>query len=225
LVLYQAFFNARLKEKPKLKSLLPFIVIFSLFVSCKPLQVYGQTDRQVGGPCEGCEAIDAYLDQELKSIDTIPGFEMYTPKMHVSGIVYQNDGKTPAPNIYLYFYQTDTMGLYSATSEAVGWERRHGKHQLCLKADENGRYSLYSFRPASYPNGQEVQHIHITVKEKGLSPYYIDSIVFDDDPLMSSEYKSRLQNRGGSGITSPVLKDGIIEVRRDIILGLNIPDY
>ncbi len=55
--------------------------------------------------------------------------------------------------------------------------------------------------------------------------YYIDSIVFDDDPMLTQNERNKLDDRGGSGIVKPTLKDGILIVNRDIILGLNIPDY
>ncbi|MEL6131888.1 MAG: intradiol ring-cleavage dioxygenase, partial [Bacteroidota bacterium] len=83
----------------------------------------------------------------------------------------------------------------------------------------------YSFRPAPYPDGGEPEHIHMTVKEPHKNAYYIDNLTFDDDPLLTDQERETLEGRGGTGIAYPVLKDGILEVRRDIILGLHIPDY
>ena len=65
----------------------------------------------------------------------------------------------------------------------------------------------------------------MTIKEPGKNEYYIDSIVFDDDPLLTRDERSKLENRCGSGIVSPKLKDGILTINRNIILGLNIPNY
>ena len=71
----------------------------------------------------------------------------------------------------------------------------------------------------------EPDHIHITVKEPDKNEYYIDEIVFDDDPLLTKDKRERLVNRAGSGIVKPKLKNEILMVHRDIILGLNIPNY
>jgi protocatechuate 3,4-dioxygenase beta subunit len=74
-------------------------------------------------------------------------------------------------------------------------------------------------------NRQEPEHIHITVKEPGTIPYYIDALHFDDDPLLTPDQRAKLQNRGGPGIVFPTLEEGLLTVYRDIILGMNIPDY
>lgn len=183
------------------------------------------TIRQVGGPCEGCEALYEYGDKALKAQDTVLGFLEFEPKLKLTGIVYENDGKTPAKNIIIYAYQTDKFGIYNPSENANGWERRHGKHRAWVKTGDDGRYTIYTFRPGAYPNGIEPEHIHLTVKEPSTNAYYIDDFVFDDDPLLSPERRAQRRNRCGSGISVPQLKDGILTMERDLILGLNIPDY
>ncbi|MBT8325176.1 MAG: intradiol ring-cleavage dioxygenase, partial [Winogradskyella sp.] len=91
--------------------------------------------------------------------------------------------------------------------------------------DKDGKYTIFTFRPGSYPNRLEPEHIHITVKEPNTNAYYIDDFVFDDDPLLTPQRRQQLRNRCGSGISKPQLKDGILTTERDLILGLNIPDY
>ena len=49
--------------------------------------------------------------------------------------------------------------------------------------------------------------------------------MFDDDPLLTQEEKENLEKRGGSGIVKPKFEDGILTLNRDIVLGLNIPNY
>jgi protocatechuate 3,4-dioxygenase beta subunit len=44
--------------------------------------------------------------------------------MIVSGTVFQADGKTPAPNILIYFYHTDAAGIYGRSGEPGFWRRR-----------------------------------------------------------------------------------------------------
>src|SRR5262245_42095648 len=65
--------------------------------------------KHVGGGCEGCEAIYecSVPFAQLKSVDTLPDFNEPGPKMEISGIVYQRDGKTPAKDVVFYVYHTD----------------------------------------------------------------------------------------------------------------------
>ena len=69
-------------------------------------------------------------------------------------------------------------------------------------------------------------HVHSIVKEPDKNEYYIDEYVFDDDPLLTEEKRSKLENRSGSGDVH-LAKDnnGLWTGKRNIILGLHIPDY
>lgn len=204
------------------------IIFFSIFtgvmISCQS-QNKKQADQQVGGPCEGCEALYEYEDQILTKTDTLPGFEENEPKLKISGTVYEKDGKTPAENIILYIYQTNRKGIYETKGNEKGWARRHGIIRGWVRTNNDGRYTFVTFRPGSYPDRSQPEHIHITVKEAGKSAYYIDEFVFSDDPLLTDPIRNTLDDRGGSGVLQPTVKDGILTARRDIILGLNIPDY
>jgi protocatechuate 3,4-dioxygenase, beta subunit len=94
----------------------------------------------VGGPCEGCEAIheSSVPFAELKWIDTLPGFAAGDPKMHVTGTVYKSDGKTPAPDVVLYIYHTDKSGIYPTKGDESGWGKRHGYLRGWIKTNEQG---------------------------------------------------------------------------------------
>ena len=65
------------------------------------------------------------------------------------------------------------------------------------------------------------------VIEVGRCTYYIDDILFEDDPRLTMEKRAALiQGRGGSGLVAPQLEGaGAWVVRRDIHLGKNIPGY
>lgn len=54
---------------------------------------------------------------------------------------------------------------------------------------------------------------------------FIDELVFDDDPMLTIRERNELENRGDSGIAKPIIKNDILTVNRDIVLGLNIPNY
>lgn len=178
----------------------------------------------VGGPCEGCEAAYEYGNRELTASDTIVGFDLYPSKIKIEGTVYDSNGR-PAPGVILYFYHTDPEGIYRTDDNSTNWGLHHGIHRTWLQTGKDGTYTLYTFRPASYPNSTIEQHIHITVLEPGKTPYYIDSIVFDDDPFLTPSHRSQLEERGGTGIISLVTQGEIKTARRDIYLGRNIPNY
>jgi protocatechuate 3,4-dioxygenase, beta subunit len=157
--------------------------------------------HKAGGPCEGCEAI----------------YEC---------TVFKADGKTPAPGVVLYIYHTNRQGLYGVTNKkAGGWEKRHGSTRGWVKTGEKGEYTFYTIRPAAYPNSKAPQHIHPVVKEPGISEYYVDEFLFDDDPNLLPAERNRQENRGGSGIITITNKNGISYGIRNIILGLHIPGY
>ncbi|WP_411896107.1 intradiol ring-cleavage dioxygenase [Winogradskyella sp. A2] len=202
------------------------ILIILLSVSCKG-QTTTNAERQVGGPCQDCEALLDYklLNELPRSIDTLSGFIKNEPKIKITGTVYEIDGKTPAENILIYIYHVDRNGLYQPSENPIGWEKRHGQYRGWLKTNNDGEFTFYTFRPASYPGVQEPEHIHIYVKESNTIPYYIDSCLFESDSLLTEEAKQSQNNRGGSGIIKLKKENGILTANRDIILGLNIPDY
>lgn len=63
------------------------------------------------------------------------------------------------------------------------------------------------------------------MKEPDINEYYIDDFMFDDDSLLTRTRRERLPGRGGSGIGRPRIENGTLTIQRDIVLGLNIPDY
>lgn len=203
----------------KLILLSEFCLLF-LFYSC-----VSQPRYHVGGPCEGCEAIYEYGNKKLSAIDTLPEFWYNEPKMKVTGTVYKLDGKTPAHDVIIYIYHTNRKGVYQTKGNEKGWAKRHGYIRGWVKTNKNGNFTFYSFRPASYPDGSEPEHIHITIKEPNKNEYYLDEYFFTDDPLFTDQFKSRLKNRGGSGVVVPKMINGMWYINRDLILGKNIPDY
>jgi len=187
---------------------------------------------KVGGGCEGCEAVYECPVQfaQLNEVDTLPDFNEPGPKIEISGTIYHRDGKTPAKDVVLYVYHTDQKGLYSKNGNDLsyrqdGWAKRHGYIRGWLKTDANGFYKFYTLVPASYPNSNNQKHIHPAIKEPGKSEYWIDDFVFDDDPLLPSNERTKANPRGGNGVLKTEMKEGMLRATRDIILGLNIPGY
>ncbi|MND54039.1 Catechol 1,2-dioxygenase 1 [compost metagenome] len=214
------------------KKLICLLGISILLGSCgEPSKSKAQTssksepDSLLGGPCEGCEAIYEYGSRNLLAVDTLPDFSANSPKLKVTGTVFKNDGKTPAGGVILYIYHTNRKGIYPKKGGETDWSRRHGYIRGWIKTNNNGKYTFYTFRPAHYPNSSIPEHIHIIVKEPERKEYYLDDFLFDDDPLLTKEKRQRLQNRGGSGVGLPKSQDGILTFNRNILLGMNIPNY
>ncbi|WP_115902045.1 peptidase associated/transthyretin-like domain-containing protein [Tenacibaculum gallaicum] len=209
-----------------LKHYLGILFLTLIVTSCKG-QSQTKTERKVGGACEDCKALLDYkiLNIAPKPIDTLPGFHENEPKLKITGIAFKKDGETPAKNVVLYIYHTDRNGIYQPSEKPIGWEKRHGQHRGWLRTGKGGKFTFYTFRPASYPKTQEPEHIHIYAKEPNTIPYYIDSYHFESDPSLTEERKQSKRNRGGSGIIHLKKEAGIWTANRDIILGLNIPDY
>ena len=187
---------------------------------------------KVGGSCEGCEAVYEcpVPFAQLNEVDTLPDFNEPGPTIEISGTIYHRDGKTPAKDVVLYVYHTDQKGLYSKKGtdpsfRQDGWGKRHGYIRGWVKTDVNGFYKFYTLVPASYPNSNNPKHIHPTIKEPGKSEYWIDEFVFDDDPLLPAKERTKANSRCGNGVLKTEMKDGMLRATRDIILGLNVPDY
>lgn len=185
-----------------------------------------QPDRPVGGSCECCEAWAHGLPENLSWQTTIaPPGEPGEP-LDISGTVFKKDGKTPADGVILYLYHTDAEGNYSDGPDISTCAQRHGHLRGWVKTGPDGRYRFRTIRPATYPNTTVAQHIHATIKEPGLTEYWIDSYFFDDDPNLPEQIRNGTQKRCGSGIlTLKKNEDGVWTGERDIVLGLHVPGY
>lgn len=211
-----------------MKSILCIVSLIICSVACSQPSATTQTsnDRIVGGSCEGCEALLEYGSKSLGPIDTLPDYSETGPKLIVQGTIYKKDGKTPAPGVILYIYHTDQNGIYPTKGNETGWDKRHGYLRGWIKTDATGKYTFYTLKPAAYPDNKIPAHIHATLKEPDTNAYWIDEYLFEDDPYLTKEERSRQEKRGGNGIISLSKgKNGVLVAQRDIILGLNIPAY
>ena len=186
-----------------------------------------QNIKKVGGGCDGCEEMYIGVPENISAIDTSLGWYDNGQKLLITGKVFKLDGRTPAPNVILYYYQTDATGVYPKREGLHKKVKNHGAIRGWVKTDDQGEYAIYTIRPAPYPDRSTPAHIHVLIKETNIdNEYYIDDFVFDDDPLMFDAKRKRpFENRGGSGILRPLVSDSIQIVEHNIILGLNIPDY
>lgn len=180
----------------------------------------------IGLPCEGCEAVFDGLPATPASRARIaPASEPGEP-MVVVGQVLDARGQAQ-PGVIVYAYQTNSKGIYPESAAVENAEtRRQGRLRAWARTDSQGRYAFDTIRPGGYPSTDIPQHIHLHVIEPGCATYYIDDIMFRDDPRLTPAQILRIaRNRGGNGISMPVSNHGIWYVTRNIVLGAGIPGY
>lgn len=204
------------------------LVIFSamLFLLSCTATMAQQNRPLVGGGCEGCEGLFEEMPKQLSWETTIHKPGEAGEALEISGTIFKTDGKTPAPNVILYVYQTDARGIYEPAPGATGWVKRHGHLRGWMKTDARGQYKFHTIKPAAYPGRRDPAHIHPTIKEPDKNEYYIDEYRFADDPLLTPQARAREEKRGGSGILKLSKNSaGVWVGRRNIVLGQNIPNY
>ncbi len=169
--------------------------------------------------CEGCEAIHERSFDDLSWRTTIPPEGEPGEPLVLTGRVLEPDGRTPATGVVIYAYHTNAQGVYATRGDERGWARRHGYLRGWIESGTEGRYQFTTIRPAPYPTRSGPAHIHLVVKERDRQEYWIDSVVFEDDPRVDARYRAEHDGRGGSGIIQ-LTKDesGTWRGRRDIVL-------
>lgn len=212
-----------------------FVILISFLTSCnRQIKHDNHThnvtkadmEKIVGGGCDGCELMYVGMPEEIFSEHTGIGWTEGNQKLMLTGKVLQLDGKTPTPNVIIYFWHTDDNGLYSSNEQTPEQAKEHGKLRGWVKSDENGNYTIKTSRPAAYPNLDMPQHIHLSIKEPDIQNEYYADLYFDDDPLyLKHKKKYGNQDRAGTEILRVLLDKEIQVAEHNIILGLNIPYY
>ncbi len=172
------------------------------------------------------------IPKTINATDTSAGWGLNGQKILLTGVVYQLDGKTPAPDVIIYYYQTNVEGeyLHKANEERSlppnSEGQTHGYIRGWVKTDKDGKYFIYTVRPGAYATRSEPAHIHPVIMDpKMKKSYYIDNFVFDDDVLLTTAKRTKMENRTGSGVLRMVKQGDLHIGERDIILGYNIPNY
>lgn len=204
----------------------PFVLALLSVPLLPMLRAVAATREPVIGPCEGCEAVFTNLPPTLDSHVRIAAATEPGEPLSLSGTVTDLRGR-PRPGVIVYAYHTDRNGIYPPPDGAIDDEaRRHGRLRGWARTDAHGAYRFDTIRPGGYPGEDMPQHIHMHVIEPGHATYYVDDVLFRDDPRLTPEQIHRsASGRGGDAIVMPERLDGVWRVRRDIVLGRNIPGY
>ncbi|MCP5051934.1 MAG: intradiol ring-cleavage dioxygenase [bacterium] len=209
------------KEKSRkeiVRKVLIVVLVFASFSASRLTGYPGQdTDKTQLPDCQWCGTTEA--PEHLSWETRIAGPDEPGEPLSISGTIYKADGKTPAANVVMYLYHTNSKGIYPKKGDETGNGVRHGYLRSWLRTGKDGKYRFVTIKPKPYTNRRNPAHIHAVLMEPGKPEDWIDSYMFDDDPLITPTVRSRLKNKGGSGIVK-LKKDqkNIWRGHRDIIL-------
>jgi protocatechuate 3,4-dioxygenase beta subunit len=208
------------------------VLIFSLTVCCAGCKKntsslpassqagQAKTSSTVGGGCEGCELMYVGLPEKISSSHTSPGWTEGEHKLKITGKVLALDGKTPVSDVIVYYWHTNDDGLYT------GNDVEHGKYRGWIRTESSGDYTILTSMPTPYPGEDMPAHIHLSIKEPAIVNEYYADLYFEGDPFYKKHVlKYGKANRAGEELVQTRMKDGVLHVHHDIILGKNIPDY
>lgn len=165
--------------------------------------------------CEWCGAMDA--PEELSWSTTIANENEPGERLVLTGTVFNQDG-TPAAGILIYAYHTNDQGIYEKKGDETGNGKRHGHLRGWVKTDAQGRYQFNTIKPAAYPSRSEPAHVHFTLSAANMPEYWIESTLFNDDPLITPKMRAN-DNKGRlAHIVTLTKKDGVWVGERDIKL-------
>lgn len=215
---------------------IPFILIIGLVTGCNDEGKHDGSSVQenvptvstlIGGGCDGCDLMYIGMPADITPIDTSVGWREKGQKLIVSGRAYRHDGKTPAPNVIIYYWHTDNDGYYAPGKGMDEKVSAHGHIRGWVKTDEKGNYKICTIKPAPYPGQAIPAHIHFSIKEPDLAnEYYPDDLNFEDDTLLTPYLKKYPQEkRCGSGIVKTIRNGDLLLAEHPFFLGLNIPGY
>ena len=165
-----------------------------------------------------------YSENQLNNKDTIPGFEAKANKLKITGTIYESDGVTPAKDVILFIEKADDNGDYQIKEKN---NKRYMHHRGWVKTNADGQYTFYTFVPGSaiapltYPRRKGLKKIFPTIKEDGKQEYYLDALLFDNDPLLTKACRKRLKRKGIDNILKPEKQGDMLIVTKDIVLEKN----
>ena len=91
----------------------------------------------------------------------------------------------PAAGVQVFAYQTDRTGIYATPGAADPWRLKGW-----AVTDAQGRFEFRTIRPGPYPGGAVPAHIHL-IFTTTCCGRQASELVFDDDPLITKEFRER----------------------------------
>ena len=155
-------------------------------------------------------------EAQLNHTDTIPDFRSKVNKLKLTGVIYQSDGVTPAKDVIVYIEQPNEDGDFDLRKSG---DDRYVFHRSWVKTDADGRYTFYTFVPGGDRRYNQLQQIFPIIKEASKPEQHLESLLFDDDPLLTKRCRKRLAKRGNEGrILKTKKENNILVASKDIVL-------
>ena len=193
------------------------IIVCAVFISCSSSSVK-HDEWPLSNVMSGkdtCDDPDADVNcsflnmpENISEVVIIAGEKEQGERLNLSGRVYKEDGVTPYKNVIMYFYHTDSKGVYSKTGNETGVRKWQGRLHGWCKTNADGKYEIQTIRPASYPGTTGPAHIHCVIKlPTGQEPFYVQDFVFDDDPFVDEQFRAKAKQGAGHGVIVKLLKN------------------
>lgn len=181
-----------------------------------------------GGPCgPNCNGFDEYASEaHLSNTDTLPLFaHQEKDRILLTGTIHDFYG-TPAKDVILYVFHTDSNGVYLKRDVATGAETLNGYIRGWIKTGADGRYFIYTNLPGSYPNEKTRAHVHCIIKEPDVNVYSLMDFIFPNDPF-ADENETRVPQHKNGGLVKHISQpgDAVTVYKRDIYLGRGVVNY
>lgn len=155
-------------------------------------------------------------EDQLSNTDTIPDFRSKTNKLKLSGTIFQSDGVTPAENVIVFIEQPDENGDFDLRRSG---DDRYVFHRSWVKTDKDGKYTFYTFVPGNDRRYNRMQQIFPIIKEPSKNEVQLESLLFNDDPLLTKRCRKRLNKKGDAKrILTTKKVEGLLVAQKDIVL-------
>jgi protocatechuate 3,4-dioxygenase beta subunit len=124
-------------------------------------------------------------------------------RLIVEGQVFSPDGRTPAPGVTVYAYNTDAQGYYGENHKEYppriyGW----------MKTDTAGRFELHTIHPGNYPGMRVPAHIHFDLWGAGYPLQWTEELKFDGDRYITSTMLAGDEKQGEFRTIQRVSRNG-----------------
>lgn len=164
-----------------------------------------------------CQPPPAPVAKLLSSVRLAPAGEPGEP-LQITLRFRSTDGM-PLRSLLVFVYHANAAGAYVPAAGATGCLRFHGALHAWATPDANGVVTVRTIRPGGYPRSPEPAHVHVIVQFPGRRGFYLNDLMFDDDPRLTSAIRAAQQAPGGSGVVRAVRgAAGVWRATRDVVL-------
>lgn len=105
--------------------------------------------------------------------------------LHLSGTIYQADGKTPLANVLIESWQCDEKEQYDNSSDEY-------LYRGAVKTGSDGKYAFTTIVPVAYKDGEDWRpaHIHLRISSNDHQDL-ITQIYFKGDPYIDKDASAK----------------------------------